>query len=201
MLESFTCLCTSVDACFHAAHGVPCNRANHVVARNSQGPLRTAERWEDLVRGGGVGGLGTPTGAFFKWWHSEIDLARDPRYCTQLCMCTFPSTNPLRALETAARLVGNQSVWQQSLLWVCEFRERVQLTNHMWEFGVSSLFIMKIKEQPKECSSVYRPSLPIHWSHDHTQTHASWTGLAGTSQFTAHATHHLAKSACLLWTL
>lgn len=40
---------------FQAGHGVLCNGANQIVVRNSQGPLRTAERREESDgRGGGV---------------------------------------------------------------------------------------------------------------------------------------------------
>lgn len=74
---------------FQAGHGVLCNGANQIVVRNSQRPLRTAERREELKGGGGWSG-GTHWGPF-TWWHSETDLAGSPCRCSHLCVWTLPS--------------------------------------------------------------------------------------------------------------
>ena len=66
-------------------HKVLYNRANQIVVRNSQSPLRTAERREDQVAGGGKTQRG-----FFTWWHSEIDRARSPHGCLQFCVWALP---------------------------------------------------------------------------------------------------------------
>lgn len=61
MMNAGGALCVLVrmcmEECFQAGHGVLCNGANQIVVRNSQGPLRTAERWEEL-------GGGHPPGLF-----------------------------------------------------------------------------------------------------------------------------------------
>lgn len=59
LLEWLACL--RMEEHFQAGHGVLCNGANQIVVRNSQGPLRTAERRE-AARGEGVA-WGAPTGA------------------------------------------------------------------------------------------------------------------------------------------
>lgn len=60
LAESLACSCLCVqEQCFQAAgHGLLCDGANQIVVRNSQGPLREAERREELEDGGrGRGGL------------------------------------------------------------------------------------------------------------------------------------------------
>lgn len=144
-MESFACL--FMEDCFQAGHRVFCNGANQIVVRNTHGPLRTAERREEY--GGEVGG--THWGSFL-WWHSETDLAGSPRCCSHLCVWTLPSlltysTKPSQGLrDTVECEVGCQSydckLWYEC---VWEFRGRVQLICHMWEFEDSSSFTSKIK--------------------------------------------------------
>lgn len=107
--------------CFQAGHGVLCNGANQIVVRNSQSPLRTAERWEDLE---GRGEVGAPSGAL-----SHDDIVKQIQPGLLVAAHTFVSghslpclpiqQNPLRAWETPQHVLGNQSVWLQGLIWVC----------------------------------------------------------------------------------
>lgn len=105
---------------------------------------------ERSTRGWGEVG-GTHWGSFL-WWHSETDLAGSPRCCSHLCVWTLPSlltysTKPSQGFrDTVECVVGCQSY--DCKLWcecVWEFRGRVQLICHIWEFEDSSSFTSKIK--------------------------------------------------------
>lgn len=80
-------VCVLVRMCmeerFQAGHVVLCNGPNQIVVRNFQGPLRMAERREE-VKGRRRSG-GTHRGSF-AWWHGETDPATSPHCCSHLCV-------------------------------------------------------------------------------------------------------------------
>lgn len=98
-------VCMCMEECFQTGHGVLCNGANQIVVRNSQGPLRTAERREDLD-GEGVA-LGATTRAL-----SHDDTMKKSRLGLLIAVhtsvsghslplpCLVIQLNPLRALKS-----------------------------------------------------------------------------------------------------
>lgn len=146
LLESFACLrlCVWKSAFKAAGHGVLCNGANQIVVRNSQGPLRTAERREELMGGGGGWGALSHDDIVKQIWPG-LPIAAHTFVSGHSLSCLAILQNPLRVVETRQQWVISWydcKVWYES---VWEFRGWVQLTRYIWEDGDSSSSISKIK--------------------------------------------------------
>lgn len=86
------------ECCFQAAgHGVLCNGANQIVVRNSLGPLRMAERREELEGGWGEA---LSHDDIVKQIRPGLPVAAHTFVSGHSLPCLAIQRNPPRALET-----------------------------------------------------------------------------------------------------